>query len=101
MPRPNKDGTPAHAPNKRKLTDAFVTTVKPRERPTVFWDEKQRGLALAVHPGGAKTWKCVYSLHGRPRWFTIGGAHAVGLADARNRTRKILARVADGEDPHA
>jgi integrase len=101
MPRPRKDGTPARAPNKRKLTDAFVTTVKPRERPLVIWDEKQRGLALAIHPGGAKTWKCVYSLHGRPRWYTIGGAHAIGLADARNRTRKLLARVADGDDPHA
>jgi len=29
MPRPRSDGTPARQPNKRKLTDLFVRTLKP------------------------------------------------------------------------
>jgi integrase len=101
MPRPKRDGTPARAPNKRKLTDLFVTTVKPADRAFVVWDQKQAGLALAVQPTGSKAWKFIYRFGGKPRWLTIGNASAIGLADARRLASKAMLRVAENIDPQA
>src|SRR5215813_5482188 len=103
MPRPQRDGTPARSPNRRKLSDAFVRTVQPDPgRIIVVWDTLQRGLALAVQPSGHLAWKCVYTIRGRgPRWYHMGNAGAITLADARKLASKILYQVAEGADPHA
>jgi integrase len=104
MPRPRRDGTPARSePNKRRLSDAFVKTVRPDpERVVVYWDTLQRGLALRVQPSGHLAWKCVYSTHQRgPRWYHLGDARALALADARKLASKIMYQVAEGGDPHA
>ena len=80
MPRPRRDGTPARAaPNRRKLSDAFVKTVKPDpDRVIVYWDTLQHGLALTVQPSGHRSWKCVYTIHGRgSRWFHLGNARSI------------------------
>ena len=67
MPRPRRDGTPARSePNKRRLSDAFIRTVRPDpDRVIVYWDTLQRGLALTVQPSGHLAWKCVYTVRGR------------------------------------
>src|SRR5215472_13976064 len=101
MPRPRSDGSPAEPPQKRKLTDLFVTSVKPAERAFLVWDAKRPGLALAVQPTGTKAWKFVYRFGGKPRWLTIGNASAIGLADARRLASKAALRVAEGSDPQA
>jgi integrase len=101
MPRPRLDGTPAKAANRRTLSDAFLRAVKPDpERVVMWWDDKLRGLVLAVQPSGRKSWKAVYS-HGRPRWYHIGDAGAIGLADARKLASRIMFQVAEGKDPVA
>jgi integrase len=101
MPRPSSNGTPARAPNKRKLTDLFVSAVKPGDRAFIVWDQKQAGLALAVQPTGSKAWKFVYRSGGKPRWLTFGNATAIGLADARRLAAKAALQVAEGGDPQA
>ena len=104
MPRPRRDGTPArNQPNKRKLTDAFVRTVRPDpDRVIVYWDTLQHGLALAVQPSGHRAWKCVYTVPRRgPRWFSIGNAAGVSLTEARRLAGKLMVQVAEGGDPHA
>ena len=104
MPRPRRDGTPARkVPNKRKLTDAFVRTVRPDpDRVIVYWDTLQHGLALTVQPSGHRAWKCVYTIRGRgPRWYSIGNAGSISLTEARRLAGKLMVQVAEGEDPHA
>jgi integrase len=104
MPRPRRDGTPARdTPNRRRLTDAFIKTVRPDpDRVVVYWDMVQRGLALRVQPSGHLAWKCVYTIRGRgPRWFHLGDGRAIALADARRLAGKIACQVAEGADPHA
>ena len=104
MPRPRADGTPARTePNKRRLSDAFIRTVQPNpDRVVLYWDTLQRGLVLKVQPSGHLAWKCVYSIHGRgSRWYSIGNARAITLADARKLTSKVMYQVAEGGDPHA
>src|SRR5258706_6237740 len=89
------------APNKRKLTDIFIKKLKPQARPFLVWDGQQRGLALRVEPTGHKAWKCIYKFHGRPRWYHIAAADAVGLADARKLAGRLMFQVAEGKDPQA
>jgi integrase len=101
MPRPRRDGKPASAPNKRKLSDIFLKKLKPQARTFAVWDNHQRGLAVTVQPSGSKAWKCVYSFHGRPRWYHIGSADALGLKDARKLASRVMFQVAEGTDPAA
>jgi integrase len=101
------DGSTAAAPpprrkrpaNKRTLTEGFVGRVKPPAAALTIWDLKQRGLALRVMPSGSKSWFCVYSRFGRPRWYHIGSAHSIGLADARRLAARVMVQVAEGKDP--
>src|SRR5215470_1811676 len=104
MPRPRRDGTPARAePNRRRLSQAFLETVRgDPDRVVVIWDTLQRGLALTVQPSGHLAWKCVYTIRGRgARWYHMGDARAITLADARKLVSKIMYQVAEGGDPHA
>jgi hypothetical protein len=89
------------AARKQKLTELFVTKVKPKDKRFLVWDTKQHGLALQVEPTGAKAFKAIYSRHGQPRWFNIGKTSAIGLADARKLVSKTMAAVAEGKDPAA
>jgi integrase len=44
----------------------------------------------------------VYTIHGRgPRWYHLGAARSILLADARKLASRILFQVAEGKDPHA
>jgi integrase len=86
---------------KRRLTELSVRKLKPKTASYVVWDTLQRGLAIRVQPTGARAWKVVYSRHGRPRWYHIGDAGAVGLADARRITARVMLEVIEGKDPAA
>jgi integrase len=86
---------------KRDLTELFLQKLQPQPHRFLVWDGKQRGLALAVRPNNRRSWKCIYSVRGRVRWYTIGPADVIGLAEARKRAAKIRVAVADGHDPQA
>src|SRR5262249_28321419 len=103
MPRSRRDGSPASKPNRRRLSEAFAQTVRGDSmRVAVYLDTIQRGLALSVQPSGHRAWKCVYSIRGRgARWYHLGNARAISLADARRLASKIMCQVAEGGDPHA
>lgn len=55
------------------------------------------GLVLDVRPTGRRTWFVRYQQGGRNgrkfRWYKIGDASAVGLADAAERARKVMTAV--------
>jgi Arm DNA-binding domain len=97
VPRKRRDGTPARAANKYKLTALSVKNAQA----DLTWDTEQKGLALSVQASGRKAWKCVYRYHGRPRWYRIGDAAAITLADARKLAGRVMFQVAEGKDPQA
>jgi len=90
-----------HAARKKKLSELTVKRLRPAAKPFLVWDTKQSGLALRVRPTGARSWYCVYSRHGRPRWYRIGDAKVIGLADARLLAAEAMLAVAKGGDPAA
>ena len=100
MPRSPPNKTPRNPPNKIILNDLNIKGQKPKDRPFLVWDKKQRGLALCVQPSGHLSFKCIYSRRGQPRWYHLGHVD-IGVAKARIAARKILVQVDDGKDPQA
>ena len=92
---------PKRPANKRRFTDLYVRKIKPKAAAYVVWDTHQHGLAIRVQPTGAKSWKVIYSRHGRPRWLHLGNANAITLADARTLAGRAMFAVAEGKDPAA
>jgi integrase len=87
--------------NKRMLNERLLRTTKPGERTILIWDADTRGLVLEVRPSGRKSWRFIYSLRGRSRWYSIGDADARPLSDARKVARLLRTQVDDGNDPQA
>src|SRR5260370_5366945 len=92
---------PRREPNKHQFNNLMIERLKPKDRPYLVWDKQQHGLAIQVQPSGFAAYKCIYSRHGRPRWYSIGRVDAIGLADARKLAGKIMVAVAEGKDPQA
>jgi integrase len=92
---------PKREANKRRLTELAVRKLKSKVAPYQVWDTHQRGLAIRVQPTGGKSWKVIYSFHGRPRWLHLGDANAIGLKDARELAAEAMLAVAKGKDPAA
>src|SRR5262247_229881 len=88
-------------PNKQKLTSLTATKLQPTTKPFLVWDTHQRGLALQIQPSGYRAYKLIYRFHNRPRWYHIGAADAIALADARKLAADLMLRVIKGEDPGA
>ena len=55
-------------------------------------------LVLQIQPSGYRSYKLIYLFHKRPRWYHIGAADAIGLADARKLAAELMLRVIKGED---
>lgn len=83
-----------------RLTAANVRTL-PAQRRTDYRDATLRGLVLRVSPTGARSFALAYSRHGKNRRYTLGPTPPLTLAEAREEGRKILARIALGDDPQA
>jgi integrase len=102
MPRPSKDGRAARPPRRRKLNSLFVRKVRGEPDGAYnVWDTEQRGLALQVQPSGYRSFKLVYARAGRPRWYHIGDAAKIGLADARRIAARVMLAAIEGKDPVA
>jgi integrase len=86
---------------KLRLSELSIHQAKPKTAAYAMWDTKQHGLALRVQPSGSRSWYCVYSYHGRPRWLRLGDAGAIGLSDARTLAAEAMLAVARGKDPAA
>jgi integrase len=83
---------------KLNFTPLFVT--RKALAPGLFWDLKQKGLALRVSETH-RSYLAIYSRLGRARWLTIGDARAIDLAVARKQARAVMNAVAEGRDPAA
>jgi integrase len=93
---------PKRVINKRRLSALFVQKVRPQAHAFLVWDTDQKGLAVQVQPSGYRAFKVIYRHRHRSRWFHIGDAKAIGLADARTKAAELmLAVVRDGKDPAA
>jgi len=65
----------------------------------VRWDDSLPGFGLRVFPSGSKSFVLSYRSKGRKRLMTVGRYGILTLSEARERAKKHLVQVTDGEDP--
>jgi integrase len=68
----------------------------------IFFDDALRGFGYRVRRGRRhlfKTWIVQYRAHGRTRRVLLGSADVLTVEQARGQAKKLLAKVALGEDP--
>ncbi len=83
-----------------KLTQATVDSLKGSGRKQRFPDNKVRGLALRIAPGGSKSWIIRYRDQlGKSKEMNLGRSDKISLELARKKARQALANLLDGEDP--
>ncbi len=83
---------------RRTLTDRMVATLSRRVKRYVVSDPEQRGLYVRVMPKGPHVYAAVArDPYGKQVWATIGGADVLAIDEARDRARKAIRRIRDGE----
>lgn len=86
-------------PTRRRLTEKFLRSLKPKSKAYEVADEVLRGMSIRAWPSGRMTWSLRYYPGGKERRMSLGEYPILGLADARDRTLTIKRQVSAGEDP--
>ena len=86
------------------LNKRNVEALEPADKPFIAWDDKLLGLGVRVQPSGLKSFLVNYRAGdgGRKapnKRVVIGRYGRVTPDQARRLARKMLGKVADGEDP--
>ncbi len=79
---------------KRKLTDAAVARLRPREREYTVWDTRVAGLGVRVRPSGGCSYVLLQDRDGRTKRVSIG---PVGVKSLEEIRRECHARRANPE----
>jgi Arm DNA-binding domain len=87
----------------QKLTKRSVDAAGPKKHRYIVWDVEVRGFGLRVEPSGRKAFIARYRVGGGRRGIqrqaTLGRYGTITPDQARKLARRILAAVANGEDP--
>lgn len=67
---------------------------------TLFWDDEISGFGIRVYPSGSKVFVLKFRARsGRQRWLKLGAFGPLTAEHARDKAKRELAKVIDGEDP--
>ena len=84
-----------------RLAERCLDALKPRKSAYDIRDRDLKGFGVRVLPSGAKRY-FIHSQHrGRRVWKIVGDAGAVGVDEARDRARNLLATIRNGDDDEA
>ena len=79
---------------RKKLTDAAIARLRPREREYTVWDTRAAGLGIRVRPSGGKSWVLLQDMGGRMKRVSLGPVGVKSLEEVR---RECHARRANPE----
>jgi hypothetical protein len=101
----NRSGSkPVAQPRKFHFTlDRIKSLPRPanKQQRSYYYDEKVRGLAIAVSPLGKKTFLPYRTVSGRPERVNIGPFEDLSIEQARKRAEEMNGAIALGENPAA
>ena len=86
---------------KVKLTQGMISSLPVPEKRTDYRDSVIQRLTLRVEPSGKKSWYLDYKFDGKRKWWFIGHAEYISLAEARREAQAFLGILAKGKDPLA
>lgn len=79
------------------LTDTFIRSLKPAEKPKKYADSG--GLFLFVPTSGSKLWRMAYRYNKKSKLLSFGEYPTVSLKMAREKREEAKKLLADGIDP--
>ena len=79
-----------------RLNERRVDTLKPHKSAYDVRDRELTGFGVRVLPSGAKRYFIHSQHHGRRVWKIVGRAGAIGVDEARERARVMLASIRNG-----
>jgi integrase len=82
-----------------KFTQRGIASLPSDRTEKFYWDEALPGFGIRVKPSGAKTYLIQYRRGARQRRYAIGACGTFRLEEARERARRLLVSVRDGDDP--
>ena len=83
-----------------KLSSKTIEALKPSEKRQEYPDHLVKGLRLIVQPSGIKSFQLRYKFAGKSKRLTLGRLdRGLGLAAAREKARKALLKLENGNDP--
>jgi integrase len=90
------------AQDKRKLTNALINSLEPKQKRYRVWDTDSPGFFVYVYPSGAKTYFQKYRAHGIAKEYKIGpaGTPALSADLARKQAIAVMGKSIVGKDPH-
>lgn len=85
-----------------RISKRTVDSLKPTEKDSYLWDTELAGFGVKLTPKGLAVYLVQYRLggrRGRTRRVTLGRHGAITPDQARIAARRVLGRVANGDDP--
>ena len=82
------------ARDRRKLTDAAIARLRPREREYAVWDRSVAGLGVRVRPTGGKSYVFLTGSGGAAKRVSLGPVIAMTVEEARRECHERRARPA-------
>ena len=92
--------------SKTRLTKTVVDSAEGTDKRYMVWDSELAGFAVRIEPSGTKSFVVRYRADGGgrtapQRLVTIGRFGNLTVEEARKEAKKVLGRIAVGEDPGA
>ena len=84
-----------------RLSERRVDALKPCKSAYDVRDRELKGFGVRVLPSGAKRYFVHTQHHGRRVWKIVGQAGSIGVDEARNRARTLVASIRKGNDDEA
>ena len=88
-----------HGNRKHRLTNRAAADARPGASEYTLWDRSLNHFGLRVYPSGVRSFVVQIRVNGRLRKFTVGRYPSTGVAEARRRGAKLLARIWAGDPP--
>ena len=89
------------ARERRKLTDAAIARLRPRDREYTVWDSRVPGLGVRVRPTGGKSFVLLQEVGGRSRRVALGPVSTRSIEEARRKCHEHRANPEPEEAPRA
>ena len=84
-----------------RLTQRRVDSLKPRDSAYDIRDQELKGFGVRVLPSGAKRYFFHSQHRGRRVWKIVGQVGSIGVDEARERARTMLASIRNSTDEQA